>query len=109
MGANEEQRTLELCSIHFVKRIDIEKFYEFETPGVQAVDFSCPKSSMSLENKQAMDLMKKSCKGVNDRYVIGLPWRKDKTLLPDDRSLSETRLRSLEEFEQEPRESENVR
>ena len=46
---------------------------------------------------------------MNDRYVIGLPWRKDKTLLPDDRSLSETGLRSLEEFEQEPRESENVR
>ena len=43
-----------------------------------------------------MKLMKKSCQRVNDRYVIGLPWKKDKTLLPDNRSLAETRFRSLE-------------
>ena len=43
-----------------------------------------------------MELMEKSCKRVNDRYVIGLPWKKDKMLLPDNRSLAETRLCSLE-------------
>ena len=96
MGASEERRTSEVCSIHVVKRIDIENFYEFETLGVQAVDFSCPKSFMSLENKRAMEFMEKSCKRLNDSYVIGLPWEKDKMLLPDNRSLAETRLCSLE-------------
>ena len=87
MGANEQQRMSQVCFIDFVKNIDVERFYEFETHAVQAVDCLCPKSSMSLENRQAMELMKKSCERVNDRYLIGLPWH---------RSLAETQLRSLE-------------
>ena len=96
MGANEKQRTSELCSIHFVRKINMEKFYEFETLGVQAVNCSCPKSALSLDDKRAMELMEQSCKLENNRYVIGLPWKRDKSLLPDNRSLAETRLRSLE-------------
>lgn len=97
MGAKEERRTSdELYSINFVQKIDMEKFYEFETLGVQAVDCSCPKSALSLDDKRAMELMEQSCKLENNRYVIGLPWKKDKTLLPNNRSLAEIRLRSLE-------------
>ena len=96
MGANEKQRTSELCSIHFVRKIDMEEFYEFETLGVQEVNCSCPKSALSLDDKHAMELMEQSCKLENNRYVIGLPWKKDTSLLPDNRSLEETRLRSLE-------------
>ena len=96
MGANDKKRTSECCSIHFVRKINMEKFYEFETLGVQAVNCSCPKPALSLDDKRAMELMEQSCKLENDRYVIGLPWKKDKSLLPDNRPLAETRLRSLE-------------
>ncbi len=96
IGANKERRTSELCSIHFVRKIDLEKFYEFETLGVQAVNCPCPKSALSLDDKRAMELMEQSCKVDNNRYVIGLPWKRDKSLLPDNRSLAEIRLRSLE-------------
>ena len=90
-----KKRTSECCSIHFVRKIHME-FYEFETLGVQAVNCSCPKPALSLDDKRAMELMGQSCKLENDRYVIGLPWKKDKSLLPDNRPLAETRLRSLE-------------
>ena len=96
IGANEEKRSPELCSIHFVRKIDIEKFYQFEKLGVQAVNCPCPKSALSLDEKRAMELMERSCKLDDNRYVIGLPWKRDKNLLPDNRSLAETRLRSLE-------------
>ena len=96
IGANKERRTSELCSIHFVRKIDLEKFYEFETLGVQAVNCPCPKSAPSLDDKRAMELMEQSCKVDNNRYVIGLPWKRDKSLLPYNRSLAEIRLRSLE-------------
>ena len=49
-----------------------------------------------LDDKQAMELMEQSCKLENNRYVIGLPWKKNKSLLPGNRPLAETRLRSLE-------------
>lgn len=96
MGADEKKRTSDCCSIHFVRKIDMQRFYEFETLGVQAVNCSCPKSALSLDDKRAMELMEQSCKLENNRYVIGLPWKKDKSLLPDNRCLAETRLRSLE-------------
>ena len=95
IGANEE-KSPELCSIHFVRKIDMEKFYQFETLGVQAVNCPCPKSALSLDEKRAMELMERSCKLDDNRYVIGLPWKRDQNLLPDNRSLAETRLRSLE-------------
>ena len=96
IGADDKKRTSECCSIHFVRKINMEKFYEFETLGVQAVNCSCPKLALSLDDKRAMELMEQSCKLENDRYVIGLPLKKDKSLLPDNRPLAETRLRSLE-------------
>ena len=43
-----------------------------------------------------MELMERSCKLDDNRYVIGLPWKRDQNLLPDNHSLAETRLRSLE-------------
>ena len=36
IGANEETATPGVCSVHLVHKIDLEKFYEFETLGVQA-------------------------------------------------------------------------
>ena len=97
IGANEESKTSGFYSVHLVQKIDLEKFYEFETLGVQAPNFSCPTPQpQSPDDKRAMGLMEISCKRVDSRYVIGLPWKGDKSLLPNNRSLAESRLRSLE-------------
>ena len=97
IGANEESRTSGVYSVHLVQKIDLEKFYEFETLGVQAPNCSCPTPQpQSPDDRRAMELMEKSCKRVDSRYVIGLPWKGDKSLLPNNHSLAESRLRSLE-------------
>ena len=80
MAADENKRTSALCSINFVKKIDVEKFYEFETPGVQAVNCSCPKSALSIDDKRGMELIE------HDRYVIGLPLS---TILERDRYVND--------------------
>jgi hypothetical protein len=74
----------------------LEKFYEFETLGVQAPNCQCPKLPLSPDDKRAIELIEKSCKRQNNRYIIGLPWKRDKTLLSNDRSVAESRLQSLE-------------
>ena len=86
MGADENKRTSALCSINFVKKIDVEKFYEFETPGVQAVNCSCPKSALSIYDKRGMELIEHSCRLDNNRYVIGLPLP---TILERDRYVND--------------------
>jgi hypothetical protein len=48
------------------------------------------------EEKMAIEKATKSLKHLGDRYEIGIPWRKDKPELPDNRAAAERRLRSLE-------------
>ena len=97
IGAKEKSRTSGVYSVYLVQKIDLEKFYEFETLGVQAPNCSCSAlQPQSPDDKRAMELIEKSCKRVDSRYVIGHLWKGDKTLLPNNRSLVENRLRSLE-------------
>ncbi|KAK3744933.1 hypothetical protein QZH41_007784 [Actinostola sp. cb2023] len=97
IGSDGMQNTSTVCSMSFMKPIDLEKFYQFETLGVQAPpDCSCLKSPWSLEDKRAMELMESSCEHQGNRYMISLPWKKDKALLPNNRVVAENRMRSLE-------------
>ncbi|CAB4000761.1 transcription factor COE1 [Paramuricea clavata] len=54
------------------------------------------KIAMSPDDRRAIELMENSCKQQGGRYIIGLPWKKDKNLLPNNYSLAEKRLFSLE-------------
>ena len=51
---------------------------------------------MSIENRKAIELMESSCKMKGERYEVGLPWKKDKALLPNNDVLVEKKLFSLE-------------
>lgn len=74
----------------------MERFYEYETLGVQASDCQCPKTAISAKDRMAMNLFEASCSKEDNRYVIGLPWKKDSHLLPNNYPLAERRLESLE-------------
>jgi hypothetical protein len=51
---------------------------------------------MSRDGKKAMELFESSCKLLDGRYVIGLPWKKDPVNLPNNYPVSKRRLESLE-------------
>ena len=72
------------------------QFYEFETLGIQAPQYNCPESTMSTEDRKAIELMENSCKQKGERYEIGVSWKKDKGLLPNNYALAERRLFLLE-------------
>lgn len=77
-------------------RLDLSKMYDFETLGVRAPSCSCPLDVMSKEDKKVMEMFTSSCHKERDRYVMGLPWKKDPSLLPNNLPLAEKRLTSLE-------------
>ncbi|XP_064614544.1 uncharacterized protein LOC135478202 [Liolophura sinensis] len=74
----------------------MKQFYDFEALGIQAPDCDCPRSTMSRDNKRALDLLEASCVKKGDRYTIGLPWKKNPADLPDNYPLAKKRLESLE-------------
>ena len=96
IGSDSSKGTTQICSISFVQKLNMERFYEFETLGVQARDCSCPKTVMSTEDRMAMDSFEASYTKEANRYLIGLPWKKDPYLLPNNYPLAERRLKSLE-------------
>ena len=51
--------------------------------------------SMSLEDKQALEIMKETVTLVKGHYQIGLPWKRRPPLISDNRSLAESRLDQL--------------
>ena len=96
IGSDNHRNSNSVCAINLVQPLNLEKFYEFETLGVQARDCPCPKVAISRQDKEAIELMESSCKLEDSRYTIGLPWKKDKSLLPNNYPLAEKRLISLE-------------
>lgn len=51
---------------------------------------------MTKEDRMAMELFKASAAKEENRYVIGLPWKRDPNLLPNNYALAGWRLESLE-------------
>ena len=74
--------------LNFVKKIDLEKFYDFETLGVRAPDCNCPEEIMTREGRKTIELFESSCRKLDGRYEIGLPWKKDPAKLPNNFSLA---------------------
>lgn len=66
----------------------MEPFYALETLGVQAPSCSCLKTTMTKEDRMAMELFKASAVKEENRYVIGLPWKRDPNLLPNNYALA---------------------
>ncbi|XP_046566481.1 uncharacterized protein LOC124275051 [Haliotis rubra] len=96
MGPDKTQRLSSICSVNFVDKVNLEKFYDFETLGIQAPNCDCPTEVMSGEDRKALELMQSSCVKQGDRYEIGLPWERDPSSLPNNYFLAEKRLCSLE-------------
>lgn len=96
IGSDNLQKQDHVCAINLMEPLNLERFYEFETLGVQAKDCPCPNIAVSRDEKRAMELMESSCKRLGNLYTIGLPWKKDKALLPNNYRLAERRLFSLE-------------
>ncbi|XP_046365361.2 uncharacterized protein LOC124141399 [Haliotis rufescens] len=70
--------------------------YDMETIGVQASHCTCPRDILSEDDRNALALMESTCQKQGDRYVIGLPWKRDKSELPNNYALAPKRLMSLE-------------
>ena len=93
IGSDNAKNSDTVCSISFVELSNIAEFYELETLGVQARD--CPCSRVATSPNKAIELMENSCKHRGDRYMVGLPWQKDKSLLPNNYPPAERRGSSL--------------
>ena len=74
VGSDNTKKSDGVSSISFVEPLNISKFYELKTLGVQARDCSCSRAAM-LSNK-TIDLMESSCKRVSPFFQTTIHWRR---------------------------------
>ncbi|XP_067650866.1 uncharacterized protein [Haliotis asinina] len=96
MGADTVQRVSPVCAVQVMQKVDFQKMYDFETLGIQAPNCQCPREIYSSEDRKALDMLASSCQRIGNRYEIGLPWKRDPQELPNNYSMAEKRLYSLE-------------
>ena len=82
--------------VNFARKVNLEKFYDFETLGVRAPECNYPQETITRDGRKTMELFESSCKKLDGRYEIGLPWKGDPAKLPNNYPLAKQRLESLE-------------
>ncbi|XP_028404802.1 uncharacterized protein LOC114527367 [Dendronephthya gigantea] len=84
--------------VHFINREDnnlqdqLERMFQMEFSETDAISTT----EMSMEDRKALSIMESSAKLVNGHYQIALPWRYGIPNLPNNRSMAEQRMKSLQ-------------
>ena len=59
-------------------------------------DIDLPETSaMSIDDKRAMDIFNNTLKKKSGPYKLALPWKKDNVMLPNHRTMAESRLTNI--------------
>ncbi len=69
----------------------VECFWNLEKHGFHNDD----KKVMSVQDRRGMDLLQQTTKLVDGRYEIGMLWKDETTVLPNNRSVAQKRLSGL--------------
>ncbi|GBM58112.1 hypothetical protein AVEN_164295-1 [Araneus ventricosus] len=70
---------------------DVRPFWDLETLGIE----TSQEKEMSMLNREILKQFHDSCKVMDGRRVVKLPWKKDRTLSSDNYDVSLQRLKSL--------------
>ena len=52
---------------------------------------------MPSEDAKAMEVLERTTRRVGDSYEVGLPWRDERAVMPDNHRMAHRRLTSLEQ------------
>ena len=82
--------------VNFARKVNLEKFYDFETFGVRTPECNCQQETTTRDGRKTMGLFELSCKKLDGRYKIGLLWKEGPAKLPNNYPLAKQHLESLE-------------
>ena len=69
----------------------LHKFWELESSGI-----SVDRAVMTLADQTALEKVRSSLRFQNDRYQVGIPWKKEPPDLPNNRKMEVKRLVTTE-------------
>lgn len=85
-----------ILHVKYASPIDLTDFWTTETMGVTVKPCVCDADKLSQTEREEAKLIEETCIKVGSQWMIPYPWRKDPTLLPDNKGLAMKRLESTE-------------
>ena len=97
-GAASDQRQAvnKVLHVQLSSPVDMTDFWTTEAMGVPPKSCGCNPEKLSPIEQLEKKIIENSCERVGNQWMVGYPWKKDRNLLPDNRSLA---LKTLETTE----------
>ena len=97
-GGKAEENTDASAILHVkcASPIDLTDFWTTESMGVAVKSCFCDAEKLTQIEREKAKLIEESCIKVEGQWMVPYPWKKDPSLLPDNRELAVKRLVSTE-------------
>ncbi|XP_070548332.1 uncharacterized protein [Ptychodera flava] len=95
-STEEQSQNCQVLHIKFSAPVDLTDFWTTETMGVTAKSCTCKPDDLSPAEADEARIIDESCTKVGNQWLIPYPWRKDPSLLPDNRVQAEKKLYATE-------------
>ena len=97
-GAANGQRQAVNKALHVQSSspVDMTDFWTTEATGVSSKSCECNSENLSPIELHEKKSIENSCERVGNQWMVGYPWKKDRNLLPDNRSQALKKLETIE-------------
>ena len=85
-----------ILHVRIAAPVDLTDFWATEAMGVQIEPCMCEADKLTQVEREEAKVISESCTKVGNQWMIPYPWKKDPTLLPDNKAVAEKRLESTE-------------
>ncbi|XP_077981413.1 uncharacterized protein LOC144436486 [Glandiceps talaboti] len=95
-STGEQPQNCQVLHIKLAAPVDLTDFWTTETMGVTVKSCSCKPDNLNPAEADEARIIDETCTKVGSQWLIPYPWRKDPSLLPDNRIQAEKKLYSTE-------------
>ena len=95
-GRPDTTSSTRILFVKYSSPVDMTDFWSTETMGVQVNPCYCEANTLTQTEREEARIIEQSCVKVDDQWMIPYPWKKDPSLLPDNKEQAAKRLESTE-------------
>ena len=82
----DARKTNRIRYVKYTMPEDLSHFWTTEAVGVAVTPCLCAEDELSQIEREEAKLIKSSCQKVGNQWMVSYPWKRDPTLLPDNKS-----------------------
>ena len=96
-GSSDDSEPISaIYHVSFAAPVELSQFWRTETMGVEVKPCVCGADKLTQIEREEAEIISNSCVKVGQQWMVPYPWKKDPTLLPNNRPLAMKRLESTE-------------